>query len=108
MEPCRGCWDIPGGFLNPWEHPADCAVREVREETGLDIRLQRLFDVVMDTYNGRDYTLNHYWIAEVIGGQECAADDLSELRWFAPDEVPSTFAFPHCLRVVQAWQRRPD
>ena len=37
-EPGRGQWDIPGGFLNPWEHPADGAMREVREETGLEVQ----------------------------------------------------------------------
>jgi ADP-ribose pyrophosphatase YjhB (NUDIX family) len=104
MEPRLGCWDIPGGFLNPWEHPADCAVREVREETGLEIRLQRLLDIVIDTYHDRDYTLNLYWVAEVIAGQERAADDLAELRWFGPDELPNELAFRHAAGVLQAWQ----
>lgn len=104
VDPCLGCWDIPGGFLNPWEHPADCAVREVREETGLEVRLERLLDVVVDTYEDRNYTLNLYWVAKVIAGTERAADDLSELRWFGPNDLPTEFAFPHCARVLQAWQ----
>jgi ADP-ribose pyrophosphatase len=104
VEPARGSWGIPGGFLNPWEHPADGAVREVREETGLEVRLERLLDVVVDTYEDRDYTLNLYWVAEVIAGTERAADDLSELRWFRPNELPTEFAFPHCAQVLQAWQ----
>jgi 8-oxo-dGTP diphosphatase len=41
VEPGLGSWDIPGGFLNPWEHPSEAAVREVREETGLQVRLLR-------------------------------------------------------------------
>jgi 8-oxo-dGTP diphosphatase len=103
-EPGLGCWDIPGGFLNPWEHPADGAAREVLEETGLEVRLERLLDVVVDTYEDRDYTLNLYWVAEVIAGTERAADDLSELRWFGPNELPTEFAFPHCAQVLQAWR----
>jgi len=104
VEPGRGCWDIPGGFLNPWEHPSEAAVREVREETGLDVRLTRLLDIVIDTYHDRDYTLNLYWVGEILGGQERAADDLCELRWFTPDELPGELAFPHCALVLQAWR----
>src|SRR5438105_4240038 len=46
IEPARGAWDIPGGFLEPWESPADAAVREVHEETGLDVRVTSLLTVV--------------------------------------------------------------
>jgi ADP-ribose pyrophosphatase YjhB (NUDIX family) len=61
IEPARGSWDIPGGFLNPWEHPADGAAREVREETGLEVRLTRLLAVEVDSYEARGYTLNLYY-----------------------------------------------
>jgi ADP-ribose pyrophosphatase YjhB (NUDIX family) len=111
IEPARGRWDIPGGFLNPWEHPADAAVRELQEETGLSIRLVRILSVVMDTYQDRDYTLNIYYLAEVVGGAEAPADDLAELRWFAPAELPLDLAFPHASQVLEAWRatlRTPD
>ena len=82
IEPARGQWDIPGGFLEPWEHPEDAAVREVAEETGLRIQITQLLSVVVDTYRDEHYTLNLYYLAEVVGGVEQAADDLAELRWF--------------------------
>ena len=104
LDPARGCWDIPGGFLDPWEHPAHGAVRELREETGLQVRLERLLAVTVDTYQDRDYTLNLYYLAEVVGGTERPADDLAELRWFGPGELPRDLAFPHCARVLAAWQ----
>ena len=104
VEPARGCWDIPGGFLNPWEHPADGAVREVAEETGLRVRIVQLLTIVIDTYQERDYTLNVYYLAELVGGREQPADDLAELGWFGPAELPREFAFPHCRQVLAAWQ----
>jgi ADP-ribose pyrophosphatase YjhB (NUDIX family) len=106
VEPARDDWDIPGGFLNPWELPADAAAREVREETGLEVQLLELLSVEMDTYAGRDYTLNLYYLAEPVGGVEAPADDLAELRWFAPDEIPAALAFPHSARVLATWRAR--
>jgi 8-oxo-dGTP diphosphatase len=105
VEPARGAWDIPGGFVEPWELPGDAAVREVREETGLEVRLAGLLIIVIDTYAGRDYTLNVYYVAEPIGGTLQPADDLAEVQWFAPDELPSQFAFAHCAEVLAEWRR---
>ncbi len=105
VEPARDWWDIPGGFLNPWELPADGAIREVREETGLEVRLVQLLTIEIDTYADRDYTLNLYYLAEPVGGREAPADDLAELRWFTPRELPSELAFPHCARVLATWAR---
>jgi ADP-ribose pyrophosphatase YjhB (NUDIX family) len=104
VEPGLGMWDIPGGFLEPWEHPADAAAREVLEETGLRVRMTGLLTVVMDTYHDQFYTLNVYYLAEVLDGEMCAADDLAELRWFAPDALPTEFAFAHCRGVIDAWR----
>ncbi len=105
IEPGRGMWDIPGGFLEPWEHPAEGAAREVAEETGLRVRMASLLAVVMDTYHDEFYTLNVYYLAEVLGGEEDmqAADDLVELRWFTPDTLPGEYAFRHCAGVIDAW-----
>lgn len=106
VEPARHMWDIPGGFVNPWELPADAAVREVREETGLHVHLKDLLTVEIDTYADRDYTLNLYYLAEPVdGGDAAPADDLAELRWFLPSELPvDSMAFAHCARVLAAWR----
>jgi ADP-ribose pyrophosphatase YjhB (NUDIX family) len=104
IEPGLGMWDIPGGFLEPWEHPADGAAREVLEETGLRVQITSLFTVVMDSYHDQFYTLNVYYLAEVVDGDMSAADDLAELRWFAPDTLPTEFAFAHCRSVIEAWR----
>lgn len=118
IEPGRGLWDIPGGFLQPWEHPAEAARREVLEETGLEVRLGEIVAMVMDTYAGRDYTLNVYYLASVIGGHERPADDITELRWFSPTPTPTPtltsdalpaddqLAFAHTPGVLRAWLDR--
>jgi ADP-ribose pyrophosphatase YjhB (NUDIX family) len=105
VEPARGAWDIPGGFLEPWELPQHAAAREVLEETGLVVETDDdPFIVVIDRYADRDYTLNLYYRAEIVGGSPRPADDLAELHWFAPGELPTDLAFAHCAEVLNKWR----
>ena len=78
-EPWRGSWDIPGGFCGPREHPADAAVREVKEETGLDVSTTGILGLWIDTYapSGPDadkVTLNAYFHAEPVSKAEPRLD----------------------------------
>jgi 8-oxo-dGTP diphosphatase len=86
-----GAWDLPGGFVEDDEHPLDCIRRELREETGLEVEPLEFLGVWMDHYSEDESgpsTLNLYWTARIVGGNPEAADDVSELRWFAPHELP--------------------
>jgi len=106
IEPFLGSWDIPGGFLEQDEHPEAGAIREVREETGLTVRLNDLFGFYVDRYGeGKrgKYCLNIYFVAEVVGGQERPDGEVAELAWFAPDEFPQQIAFEHARQVLDDW-----
>jgi ADP-ribose pyrophosphatase YjhB (NUDIX family) len=110
-EPFLGRWDIPGGFLEEGEDPLDGMRRELREETGLEVEPLDYLGVWMDRYGGdstAEATLNMYWIARVLGGKPRAADDVSELAWFAADELPSAdeLAFANVPLVLSAWRAR--
>ena len=107
-EPERGKWDLPGGFLDEGEHPLDALRRELGEETGLEVEPLDFVGVWMDRYGDGDSapaTLNLYWTARVPAGEPRAADDVSELRWFPPHELPPAheFAF-HVADVIAAWR----
>ena len=107
-EPFRGCWDIPGGFLQEGEHPLDGLRRELLEETGLEIEPGEFMGAWIDRYGdaqGAQSTLNLYWRARVLSGEGRPADDVSELRWFARDELPPTeeLAFTNVPLVLEAW-----
>lgn len=109
IEPYRGCWDIPGGFLEADEHPEVGAAREVREETGLLVELTDLFGIYMGRYSYDDEgvtCLNVYYSARVIGGTERPSDDAAGLAWFGPDEVPDEIAFDHANQVLADWADR--
>jgi 8-oxo-dGTP diphosphatase len=110
-EPFAGRWDIPGGFLEEGEHPVDGMRRELREETGLDVEPLEFLGVWMDQYGGdstAEATLNCYWTARRIGGEPEPADDVTELRWFAPDELPrpDELAFENVPKVLSAWREQ--
>jgi ADP-ribose pyrophosphatase YjhB (NUDIX family) len=110
IEPFKGDWDIPGGFLEEGEHPLDGIRRELREETGLDVEPLDFFGVFMDRYGGdstAQSTLNLLWTARVVGGEASPADDVDELGWFGPDELPpeERLAFrPNVAEILSAWR----
>jgi 8-oxo-dGTP diphosphatase len=106
-EPFKGYWDIPGGFLEGDEHPWEGAAREVAEETGLIIKPVELLGMYPDVYGeDGDYTLNIFYIAEIIRGEPYPADDAEEIGWFARDELPEKIAFHNCRQALQDWRQR--
>jgi ADP-ribose pyrophosphatase YjhB (NUDIX family) len=109
-EPLKGYWDLPGGFLEEGEHPLEAIRRELREETSLEVEPLDFIGVWMDRYpygTQTGSTLNLYWTARVLGGSPEPADDVSEVAWFAPDELPreDEFAF-HIADVLRAWRNQ--
>jgi 8-oxo-dGTP diphosphatase len=110
VEPFRGRWDIPGGFLEEHEHPEDALRRELAEETGLEVEPLAFFGVWTDWYGeegpGVQSTLNLYWTARVVSGVPRPADDVDELQWFAPDHLPAPaeLAFTNTVSVLEAWR----
>ena len=106
FEPYQGWWDVPGGFLAEGEHPEAGAVRELREETGLDVRLTGLLGIFMDVYGPTgDATLNVFYTGEVVGGREAAGSDATGLRWFAAGEIPDNVAFECNRQAIRTWKK---
>jgi len=95
-----GGWSFPAGFVERGERVEDAAVREMREEVGLEIRIDRLLGLYSTT--GEPVALAVY-IATAGAGEPTASDDLDAVGWFGPDELPA-LAFEHDLDIVADWR----
>jgi 8-oxo-dGTP diphosphatase len=102
FDPGKGLWDLPGGFLHEDEHPLDALRREIREETALEIEPLEFLGFWLEPYDGRTL-LCLAWTARALG-EPRPGDDLAELRWFGPDQLPaaSELAFSHHPSVLSA------
>lgn len=105
IEPFKGCWAFPGGFLNMDEDALAGARRELKEETGLENAFIEQFHTFSEPGRdprGRVITIAHYAlvkIQDVKGG-----DDAAQARWFPIGEVPP-LAFDHdrILRMAMSY-----
>ncbi|HSN75199.1 MAG TPA: NUDIX domain-containing protein, partial [Anaerolineae bacterium] len=87
VDPGRGLWALPAGFVEVDELPHEAAAREALEETGLHVEIGDLLRIRRMTNPAKPGLLLTY-SGLVIGGHLQANDDVSEARWFGADELP--------------------
>ena len=105
-DPLKGYWSLPGGVLEPGETLEQGVVREVREETGLEVtpvRLLEIFErIIRDAQGQPEY---HYvlidYICRVTGGTLAAADDASRVAWAPRDLLGSYQITTGTLPVIE-------
>ncbi len=99
IEPAYGKWVFPGGFVDRGEPLEDAALREVREECNLMVRISRLLNI----YSYADHpVIVVVYVAEPIGGDATAGDETLEARTFVPAGIPwDDLAFPSTARALR-------
>ncbi len=106
IEPFKGHWDLPGGFLHNGEDPVTGLNREIREELDLGLTGARLLTTFVESYPGEDipeearFTLCLFYLTELsdaggggAGDRLEARDDITEAGWFYLDALPEDLAF---------------
>lgn len=89
QEPERGEWDLPGGFIEAGESPADCVRREIAEETGLEVDRLAVFGAYTSRY-GEDgkWTVDIAYRCRASGGHVRLSAEKSEFAWTGLGNLP--------------------
>lgn len=98
IDPQKGDWCLPGGYVDYRESPVETVVREAREETGLDIKVVRQLGLPIITESNHLVT---FFLGEIIGGTMKAGDDAAELAIYTLDSLPANIAFPQHRTKVE-------
>ncbi|MCL5263892.1 MAG: NUDIX hydrolase [Chloroflexi bacterium] len=92
VEPAYGKWSVPGGLVELGEGLRDAAAREVKEETGLDVDVGPVVDIVERVIRDADGRIQYHYIivdfvARWLAGEAHADSDALEARWVAPEDI---------------------
>lgn len=106
--PRIGFWALPAGYMDGDELPEEAVVREVAEETGITIRVLGLHGIAPLAGWAERRGILVLYAAEPIAGEAAAADDVSEVRWFAQEEIPwDELAFESTAQFLRGWIATP-
>jgi acetyl-CoA carboxylase carboxyl transferase subunit beta len=100
MEPERGRWSLPAGYLDPGEDPRAVAARETLEETSLHVEIGELIDVYHNPPDSGGASIFILYRARLVGGTLAAGDDAAAAGFFGRDELPE-LAFHSTREMVR-------
>jgi 8-oxo-dGTP diphosphatase len=105
QEPRRGEWSIPGGRVEWGETIQEAVVREVREETGLEIEVLGLIEIVDSLARMPEAGVSRHYVlidfaARAIGGTLAAASDAMDARWVRPDALDEYRLWSETRRII--------
>ena len=100
-----GRWCLPCGFIEFDEDYLTAAIRETKEETGLDIKIHSLLSVTSNFFSEKLHTLVVVLLAERVGGSARGGDDIDQVQWFQFDEDLPDLAFEGDRHIIERYYR---
>ena len=96
-DPFKDCWALPGGFVDYGEKTEDAAIREAKEETSIDVKIEKLFNVYSDPdRDPRRHTVSVFYLAHGNFDDAKADDDAKDIGVFSFDKLEDLkIAFDH-------------
>jgi ADP-ribose pyrophosphatase YjhB (NUDIX family) len=109
MNPERGKWALPAGYVDAGENPQEAAQREVHEETGLNVEITRLVGIEggsdkADASGGASIVI--IYEANVLNGVARPLDDADAVLWIAANDPLPDIAFESTRTMIAAWIAR--
>lgn len=91
IDPFKGRWDLPGGFMKNGETPAQALKREIKEELNLGIKIKKFIGAYPGVYPARFdpcYTLNNVFVVIPVGIRNLMRDkgEIGEIAWFSKED----------------------
>ncbi|MFQ5922163.1 MAG: NUDIX domain-containing protein [Anaerolineales bacterium] len=105
VEPEIGKWTLPAGFVEGDEDPRETAIRECLEETGLEVQVGELLDVIHGREHSSGASIVIVYTGEIVGGELVPSDDADAAEFFAPSELPP-LAFKATRLAIEGWKRQ--
>lgn len=102
VEPYKGYWATPGGYVSWDESTEGTVAREVKEETGLDVTSTKLVDVRSNPSRHPKQVINLIYLVEVSSKEAQHGDDALETKWFPLNALPEQLAFDHAQNIQDA------
>jgi ADP-ribose pyrophosphatase YjhB (NUDIX family) len=100
-------WTLPAGFVDAGEDPADAVQRECLEETGLAVRVERLFDIIAGQEHPRGAHILLIYTCTILNGELRPGDDADCAGFFSVDQLPP-LAFNSTQTIISKITRNAD
>jgi 8-oxo-dGTP diphosphatase len=106
QEPFKGLLELPGGHIEENETVEETAIREAKEETGLDVKLKEIMGVYSEPKRDpRGPTVTTVFVAEPVSGELKAASDVKDANWVQPEKIDfKKLGFDH-VKILQDYLR---
>jgi 8-oxo-dGTP diphosphatase len=100
-HPGKGTWSLPSGYIEYDDDFLTTAIYEAKEETGLDVEVRSIINVVSSFVTPTFHFLGVYVVADVVGGALAAADDLTAVEWFPVNGPLPEMGFEEDVSILQ-------
>ncbi len=99
-------WSLPGGAQHVGETVRETCLREIKEETGLEVEILGLLDVIDGIFKDADGQVEHHYTlvdfaARWVSGEAAAADDVNDVRWITLDDLDNYDLWTETERVIR-------
>ena len=107
VDPAKGKWSLPGGYMDAGEMPQEALRRELQEEVGLSVKIGKLIEIFpMVNDEGERIGIVLAFDAAPSGSPDIpfVADDAQDAGWFCIEEIPSDLAFESTETLLNNWK----